>query len=159
MCIDTNIVIWGIRKECRKGQEDRIPRAEQLLDDCLKADLRIIIPTLVLGELLIGPDDIDADRFVQEALTDFMIHPYDFPAAKTFGKIWRARYGEQRLLEKTRQELRADCMIVATAASLGCECIYSNDAGVHGFAKGFINAQDLPPLRPAQKELGLPDKG
>ena len=44
-------------------------------------------------------------------------------------------------------------MIVATAVSFGCDCIYSNDTDIEKFGRGFIDYRQIPPLDPIQLDI------
>jgi predicted nucleic acid-binding protein len=79
-----------------------------------------------------------------------MVAQYDIRAALYYAKIWRAKSDKSKLKElqengKTRQELKADRMIVATALANGSECIYSHDGGLKVFGDGFIEVRSVPP--------------
>ena len=53
VCIDTHIVIWGIKKQATKGQENMISRAESFLNWLDENKKKIIIPVPVISELLV----------------------------------------------------------------------------------------------------------
>jgi hypothetical protein len=69
-----------------------------------------------------------------------------------FARIWQDRdqRGVITLLKQrdraTRAELKADCMIVATAVAQGASCIYSHDDNLAGFANGQIDVRRMPDL-------------
>lgn len=54
-CIDSNIIIWGIKKQATDGQEEMIKRAEQFFLHADEYDDIILIPSIVLAEIL-APD-------------------------------------------------------------------------------------------------------
>ena len=57
VCVDTNILIWYIKKECTKGQEDMLEKAEYLFDYFERSEILIVIPSLVVAELLGNVED------------------------------------------------------------------------------------------------------
>jgi len=80
----------------------------------------------------------------------FIIVPYDLQAAARFAALWKERE-ERNIIEKlkvdfeaTRTQLRADCMIVATALAQNASCIYSHDRRLKAFAGDSIHVYKLP---------------
>lgn len=47
-CIDSHLLIWGIREEAEQGQEDMILRTKAFFSDCKNNNIRIIVPSVVL---------------------------------------------------------------------------------------------------------------
>ena len=69
--------------------------------------------------------------------------------ASHFSRIWQAKKASNTIQEllsagKTKQELKADSMLVAIAVSRGAECIYSHDEGVRKFGEDYILVQEIP---------------
>lgn len=50
VCLDNNILIWGVRRRATGGQEGHIPRAVALFEELDESGARIIVPTPVLSE-------------------------------------------------------------------------------------------------------------
>lgn len=136
-----------------------IPRTKRFLTDCHEQNVRVLVPSVVLAELLTA---IDAKH---HALTtnllekSFPVPPFDAAASQVFARLWQQRK-ESGLLERlktedgaVRQELKADCMIVATAMVQRAEAIYSHDEKLRRFADGAIPVLEVPVL-PSQP--GLP---
>ena len=46
VCVDTQVLIWGVRKTAGSAQQDMVPRTEQLLDflDSQKTSIPLEIP-------------------------------------------------------------------------------------------------------------------
>jgi len=80
----------------------------------------------------------------------FIIAPYGVQAAVHFASLWQDR--QERNIVKdlqdtekaTRAELRADCMIVATALAQKASCIYSHDRKLKTFAGSALPIIELP---------------
>lgn len=53
VCLDTNILIWGIQNKASAGQEQMLERTRLFLKDLDESKAKIIIPSLVIGELLL----------------------------------------------------------------------------------------------------------
>ena len=149
VCLDTHVLIWAIKKEAVHGQEDMISRATALIDRLEMSGKRLLIPTIVMGEFLIKipPDALQAT--IDHLNSSFMIAPYDALAAIHYARLQRlwdstgARSGEP-FEGKTRHELKADRMIVATAVAAGAQRIYSHDKALRAFAEGYIEVFDIP---------------
>jgi predicted nucleic acid-binding protein len=82
----------------------------------------------------------------------YPIVPFDTAAAAIYAKLWQERKssGLIDLLKiengATRQELKADCMIVATAIQHKVKALYSHDASLRKFANGAIPVIEVPKL-------------
>ena len=57
ICLDTCVVIWGIKKESNPEDEDKQRRAHHLLVKLDELDAKVIVPSVALGETLSGCDD------------------------------------------------------------------------------------------------------
>lgn len=154
ICIDTQILIWAMKEEATDGQESMILRSQALIDRLDKSNKKILIPAVVVGEFLIRMPDETHQTTANLLGRDFMVAAYDIRAAVYFAKLCREKSHDRDLHNSgmTRQELRADRMIVATALAFGAECIYSHDRGVQTFGDGFIEVRDLPEA-PSQGKL------
>jgi hypothetical protein len=51
ICFDTNILIWGIKEQSGKGQEEIIPRAKDFISS-LDDETTVLIPSIVVAEIL-----------------------------------------------------------------------------------------------------------
>jgi predicted nucleic acid-binding protein len=147
-CIDTHILIWGIQRNARLGQEEMIPRALALLAQLDKDRTRVVVPSIVIGEFLLGLP-VDEHPRCQELINRrFMVVPYDLLASLHFSRIWHQKK-DAKVIETikqggaTRTELGADAMIVATALAAGATSIYGHDKGVGHLADGFIAFEDI----------------
>lgn len=158
VCIDTHILVWGVRRVAEPGQEIMIERAEHFLDRCLKDGVKVLLPAIVLGELVAGtPPDV-ATALARTMQKRFMVAPFDARAAEEFGRMWH-RWKENhpdskvREWESSRQKFRLDHMILATAITRGAWCIYSHDPDVRKLSDERIEVFDLPEMPPRQEKL------
>lgn len=147
VCLDTHILIWGIKEEASEGQENMIPIAKAFFKEAdLKENLQIQIPSIVVGEFLmrIPPDlHITVMNLLQ---TSFQIPPFDLASASAFATIWQ---GKERLRnslkdEISREKMKVDCQIVAIATTHTADCIFSHDKYLTKFAEGYIRVKELP---------------
>ena len=140
--LDTNILIWAIKKQASPGQEEMIPKANNLLERISRSNQRAMVSTIVVSELLmnVNPDSIPVMTSVIEKT--FIVVPFDIQSAMMFARIWQEKNGAIEELKQSgigRQQLKADCLIVASAIARKAICIYSNDKGLQKFAEGFID--------------------
>jgi len=152
VCLDTNILIWGFKKEASIGQESMILKAEHLIRSLTESKTDIIIPSLVLAELLMAVEEENYGDFLSNMNKQFMIVPFDTRAAFHYGKIWKqwkeqtTQSNQKKSDKPTRTKMKTDFMIVATAISRKAECIYSKDSDIINFSEGRIEVKDLPPI-------------
>lgn len=159
VCLDTHILIWGIKEECKKGQEDMISKAKAFLKWLDDEKIKPLIPTVVLGELLMPIPSEKHNEYISIFQNNFLIVSYDVAAASCFAKIWHSKI-DNKTIEKiktdhklSRSEIKADLQIVAIAVTQKVSCIYSYDSNVKKFAEGYIEVKEMPIL---SKPMKLP---
>lgn len=150
-CVDSNIIIWGIKKQATSGQEDMIARAEKLFRRVDEYEDYIIIPSVVLAEIL-SPEPPAIRVKILEILTkSFIVAPFDERAALKYAEIVSGRFEEVKNLADEanipRQKMKVDHMVIAIALVNGANCIYSTDKGLKTFANGLIDVKELPPIQ------------
>lgn len=151
VCLDTQILIWGIQGYSRLSQQDMIPKAQAFIRHLEDQKHHVMIPSVVVAELLLGIPHDQHVAVLGQFRRNFMIYPFDLEAAMHYAKIWgtlkSASVDEAQIKRGTlRSEVRTDCMIVATAAARGAACIYSNDDDIHEIAYGYIRAERMPEI-------------
>lgn len=158
ICLDNHVLIWGIKGQCTEGQEDMIPLAKKFIESMDK-DICALIPAVVVAEYLM-PIPLESHAEVINTLNrDFAIAPFDTLCASKFSLIWNANKSEAGELLKngaTRNELKVDSLIVATAVARKAECIYSYDKWIRTIAKGFIEVREIPFIEEQPKLLDFP---
>jgi len=158
VCLDSHVIIWGIKEQSEPGQEAMVRRAKAFLEQAAAQDIICAVPSVVVAELLMRiPGEMHA--LVCNLLEKgFEVPPFDLPAARKFAEIWRSKQeaGElERLLSDptaSRETLKVDCMIVAIASSQGMDHIYSHDEKLRRFADGYIPCSEIPIVG---KQMGL----
>lgn len=149
VCLDTHILVWGVKEESTPGQEAMVYKAKlffKWLDD---NGMKAIIPSVVLGEFLILIPAESHSRVIESFQRNFLIAPYDAAAASCFAKIWQGKRANEKKNEDvsgTRAKLNADRQIVATAITHGASCIYSYDEDLAKFAEGYIEVKEIPDM-------------
>ncbi|MEM9214632.1 MAG: PIN domain-containing protein [Cyanobacteria bacterium P01_F01_bin.150] len=142
VCFDTQILIWGVKQQATPGQEANIEKARHLIQMCDENNIRVIVPSIVVAELLCNlPKKIHND-FRQLMQNRFIVSPFDTQAALHFANMWQSRSTNRGGI--SRSEMKADFMIIAIALAHKAECIYSEDDGLTKFAKDYILVKPLP---------------
>lgn len=161
VCFDNHILVWGIKEQATLGQEEMIPRAKELIRHLDEAHIHILIPSVVIAEFLLPIPPEKHALVINRFNRSFIVASFDTAAASWFSRIWQSKK-EQATIDalskngKTRTELRADSLIVATAASQKADCIYSHDEGLKAFAKDYIDVEEVP-LYSTQFKFSLPE--
>lgn len=136
-----------------------IDRAQYLIEQCEEKKDKILVPSIVVAELLMGTNSAKHEQLIQLLERRFIIPPFDVQASAFFAKIWRQNKTTRKVLIAeglaTRAELKADSMIVATAVAKKAWCIYSMDPHIRKFADGFVSVLTIPelPIEPTQLDL------
>jgi len=135
--LDSNTLIWGIRK---KGQPDKVRRATYLFAKLEEEEAQIIIPSVVLAEF-VTPLETRQKReaVIAEMRKRFVIAPFDARDAAVAADLWH--YGKNKRQMKranARVILRADTLIVATAYGYGAQIFYTDDDDCLNMAKKVI---------------------
>lgn len=161
IAIDTQILIWAVKREATPGQEPMIEKAARYLEHLDKCQDQIIIPSVVVSEFLANvPDEREAT--VLKALEKrFMVIPFDTLAAVYAARIWRSNsVRNPSLVQQLKADgfknakIKADIQIIATALARKAGRITTHDDGLVKSATGHIEAGPMPDL-PAQPELRL----
>jgi len=158
--LDSHILIWGIKEQAEDGQEEMIERTQQFFEECKKNKTQLLVPSVVVGELLTAVDVKYHPMTLNLLQGAFLIPSYDAASSAIFARLWREKKESGAVdqireeLQATRQELKADCMIVATAIAQKADAIFSHDAKLKAFASGQIKVLEVPGLQ-AQQKLSL----
>ncbi len=161
VCLDTHILIWGVRNEAAPGQEEMIGRAQRYFDYLDANKDRILIPTVVVSEFLAHTPPEKHAALAQTLLKRFMVVPFDLPASLKAAEIWQS--SRQSIVpglraefpDITRAKIRSDILIVASAVARKCDRIVTHDEALIRQAVPHIDAGPMPPLL-VQPVLGLP---
>ncbi len=153
VCFDTQIIIWGVKKQATIGQENNIEKAKYLIKLCEQDKIDVIVPSVVVAEILCGLEPDSRNPFVELMHHRFIAPPFDTQAALQFAHIWRNKRQIQGEIGISRAEMKADFMIIATAVVRGAECIYSEDVGLKKFAQDYIDVRPLPNIPPMQMSI------
>ncbi len=153
VCLDTHILIWGIKGEVTPGQEEMVEIAQAFIQHLYSEKIKAMIPAVVVAELLMkATDENQRLELINLFNKKFRVAPFDSMAAFRFSEIWQKNH-ENKSEEDTRDKVKFDCQIVSIAVANQAKCIYTYDNGLSKFAKGFIQTEKMPDLRETQKKL------
>jgi predicted nucleic acid-binding protein len=158
ICLDSHILIWGISEYATSGQELMIDKTKRFLKWLDNRKATILVPTVVVAEFLMNVPPEHHATITNLLDRSFVIAPFDTVAAAYFSKIWQTKkdqgiIDEARRDGKTRELIKVDGMLVATAVARKAKIIYSYDnKGVCKFAEGFIEVAEIPDI-PEQQNL------
>lgn len=151
VCVDTNVLVWGVKREASPGREHMIPRTEAFLQHMANTHSTVVVPSIVLAELLIKVPGEEHARFTRLLMQGFEIHSFDARVAARFAALWREKRNHPDVITAqqagvtSRTLLRADCMVVATAIVAGAKCIVTNNIkDLRRFADHHISVEDIP---------------
>jgi predicted nucleic acid-binding protein len=157
ICLDTQILIWGIRQVASDDQKSKIEIAKCLLSDIEKKRDTIIVPSIAYGELLVGVPNDTQQSFMQIFIKKYIIVPFDALAAYHYSQIYKKYLSEKENSEVKahgRVNISADIKIMATAIACNAKIIYSDDIKfVKLDSLGFIPVMRMP--LPAPQMLSL----
>lgn len=160
VCLDTQIIIWGIKEEASPSQEHLIPQAKNFIEWLDENDKKVIIPVPIISELLAPIPDSKYEELLGLLNSRFRVVPVDEVAAIKCAQIWRDRKDDKELREYrkqnkiTRERMKFDFQIAAVAIVRKAECIYSNDPHIKKFVGDIITVKEMPNIG-SQGELEL----
>jgi predicted nucleic acid-binding protein len=154
VCFDTQIIIWGVKKQATPGQEDNIDKAKYLISTCEQQKINIMVPSVVVAEVLCALDPGLHNAFSELMHRRFIVPPFDTQAALHFARMWRNKKQPKDESGISRAEMKADFMIIATALARRAECIYSQDIGLKKFAQDYIDVKPLPKI---ERQMSIED--
>lgn len=140
--IDTQILIWGVRAD---GPEDKRSRAKSLLEQLGTNKNHVIISSVAVAEFLIPVHDSNKSKVISAVSETFTIMPFDARCCELASRLytqWKPRY--QDGAPGTRDFLKADAMIVATAKIFGATIFYSEDKRCREMASSVLDAKEMP---------------
>ena len=140
--IDSNIVIWGIKKQCTPGQENMIISAERFFDNAQENKIDILIPTPVVAEIL-SPEPKEKHADILKTINRYyIVVDFDIGVAQKTAELLMNRSLEiTSYLEENkviRDKMKFDHAILASALIYGANCIYSHDKDIKIIAQDAI---------------------
>jgi len=157
VCLDTHVIIWGIKEEATPGQEEMVQRAKNYIRHQDEQNVDLMVPAPVVAEAMIR-GDVDQLRTIRTIIErSFFIAAFDSPAAFLAAELERGR-SAAKLLEEgraPRSHIRIDAQIAAIAIVQKAEVIVSHDPHMCTIAQNRIPVIELPDI-PEQGNLQFP---
>jgi predicted nucleic acid-binding protein len=121
-------------------------RARLLAAELEEDDAEIVVPTVLIGEYLVGCDQADWVRVVQSFAEQFVCPDFDLPACQQAALVRQKHLKETKgqIYKERRNVLSADVKILGTALAQRVKRLYTCDADFRKLASSFIEALDLP---------------
>lgn len=136
--IDCHILIWGVQKTARPGQEQMILRSITLLDKLDQEKAKVMVSSVAVGEFLVKLSPIEQDAVKEILGKRFLIAPYDLAAAVCAARIRQSIDVPELRAEfpdLSRKDISADCQILATAVTRRVCKLYTHDEPLIKMAK------------------------
>lgn len=148
VCLDTHVIIWGIKEEASPGQENMVQRAKSYIKHQVNQGVNLIIPAPVVAEALIRGevDHLQTIRTIIER--SFLVAAFDSPAAFLAAELERSREVDE-LFQKghvPRSHIRIDTQIAAIAITQKAEMIISHDPYMRTIAQNRIQVIEIPDI-------------
>lgn len=167
IAIDTQVMLWGIKKDASPDRVCMIDLAVDFLKDMRNRNERIVIPTQALQEFLVRYNESDRLAILTKLDRAFIVAPYDGQAAVVAAKMKadKVAWSKSRTETSTTKNcISADMIILATAIAHGAKRMFSEDDDLHNLATHLtlpISVERLPVPPPATKYLSgmQPDEG
>ena len=158
ICVDTQLVIWGFRKNASPGQENKIILAEKLIEHISTPKNTLALTSITLAEASAIVPQQDIPSFIQRVQQYFMVIPFDALGAYHYQQLYKAHCSKipQWKNEKyTRINIVTDMKILASALSRHVDDFYTdNMKDFTKIADGFnINVKPVPLPEPEQLSL------
>ena len=147
--IDAQILIWGIKRQATPNRQQMIPRAERFFRRCKDDGKRIYVPAQSLAELLVGYSAAQRRQTLATLPKSFLIAPFDAKAAAIAAELqhnWDHLKQVGSEYGITRQQIKADINVLASAIAAGASYLYSEDGQMKSFAQGKIIVCGLPEM-------------
>ena len=158
ICLDTHVVIWGLKGEATSGQEGMIHRTKQFIKHQFEEGNDLMIPAPVVSEVLIRgtTSQLQAVRDLMER--SFFIPSFDMPAAYLAAELERSREAVELIDsgQAPREHIRVDTQIAAIAIIQNAEMIVSHDPYMRRIVHSRINVIEVPDI-PEQETLEFSD--
>ena len=149
ICFDTHVLIWGVQKTAKAGQEHLVERTQRYIRHLDQQNKQIMIPAPVVGEYLSHFNGSDLTKQKELIQRYFFVPSLDIHAAMIQAEI----EGDRDLLKHIRsgsglrrQQLRVDSQIIAVALANKAEKIISHDPHMRELAQGRIKIEEIPEI-------------
>jgi predicted nucleic acid-binding protein len=151
ICIDTMIVIWGVQKKARPGQEQMVERTSRWLRS-LPANERLMIPSVAVAEYLQHFKGVEKATQLKALEQVFFVSALDLASAALASELI-AKAPKEAMKHLPRETIKSDCYILATAIVHGAALLVTeNRDDFVKLAGGRIRVEGVPEV-PEQLNL------
>jgi predicted nucleic acid-binding protein len=126
ICIDTNVLIWGVQGVAQPAQEGMIDRTRRYLAQLARDNEQVMVPSVVVSEYLQGFPLEEHPAQIEALAGGFFVAAFDARCAALAAELQRIGPAA-RAAPGSRIALKADCQIIATAISHGASRIVTNN--------------------------------
>lgn len=133
VCVDTNMLIWYIKRQCTPGQEDCLDKADYLFNYLERNKITVVVPSVVVAELLGNVvDEDEREEYFDYIAENFEIAQHDVLSARKYAELRvklstvnAKQYLSQNNIPKC--QITNDYNICSVAISSGCDTIFSHN--------------------------------
>lgn len=155
LCIDTNVMIWGILKKGQTEQEKQmIDKASLFFERSFCEGKLFAISIITLSEIMVLIPPEDRNEILEILSQYFVILPYDFKAAEKSADIFREQFSKVKsIYHGQRGVLRPDIHILGSILAFN-----SNSGGKYDYI--LLITEDKPFRKLADHYIrvqGIPD--
>lgn len=150
--LDTQIVIWGIKKESSPNRIGMIEKSTKFIQQLEKQNARVILPAIVIAEMLSNVPKEDYEKIINCIVKNFQVQPFDYKTALIYASQFyetktQRTTGTSNLNEPgAREKIKADLMVVACAKAAGVGVLYSEDPDIIKLSSGLLKSQMIPEM-------------
>lgn len=148
VCLDTNVVIWGILNEGRKNADVMRERARHLLASLEENKDHIVIPALVIAEVTMKMR-ADREKFIKAINSKVEILPLCGQSVMRLREV-RDIGMEMESSYFTGKEITVDSLIIACCLKHKVDVLYTEDDKMKALASKFLQVSGLPTVRSRQ---------
>jgi predicted nucleic acid-binding protein len=143
VAIDSQTLIWGVRKE---GNAEQLQRAQWLFEELSNIrNCQVLISSIVIAEYLVPADKKAHPAIIESINQRFLVKPFDVQCSSLAADLFRrGKPMRPNGVPMGREVLRADTLIIATAKVHRAQIFYSGDVDCRALAGTIMEARDLP---------------
>lgn len=142
--LDSQIIIWGIKKQSTPDRIHKIDQAINFLDELEQSGAKIFLSSVVLGEILCDIPQPDRNHLIKDIYKRFMVIPFDASSALNYADIFFEKKIANNSSSKIdligRKHIKPDIMILASSVSAGMSVLFSEDDNLLKISEGVIPA-------------------
>ncbi|MFL6199295.1 MAG: type II toxin-antitoxin system VapC family toxin [Thermoanaerobaculia bacterium] len=145
ICIDTMVLIWGVQKKARSGQEEMVERTARYLRSLQDENETIMVPAPAAAEYLQWFDDNERQEQLAALERFFFVPSFDLPAAMVAAELSHRSeaWGFDERVD--RQKVKTDVQIIAIAIAHRAELIVTDNVKeFRAIASGRIAVKEVP---------------